>query len=239
MNAWNRWTWVILLVVLPLCFAAQQRAYGAGIASVAVSHSGKDPVGNSLSSAVSEAIRASAGFTLGQVDGAQFEISMVTIDPDVGTPNEGSWTVASIVFLARNGGGSKDLKARSEYPLFLTGMVLRVGKYKLDEAATRILRGLEAEIAKFKGSPAPSKAEAPAKRIAPAKDLPPPKEETPPEQKEPPGGATPTEEVKPADGVVGGPGDSRSGAKMDIRATTDHVPDSPEGSLSIDEKSGP
>jgi hypothetical protein len=121
---------------LILCVVSMP-SWAAGIATVAVDHTGSDPVGQSLKAAVRDAIRGSEKFTLGETGKAPFEISLVTIDPESGTDNAGSWTVAAIVFLAREARGAEDSGGRPGYPLFRTGVVYRVGEYKIDEAARR------------------------------------------------------------------------------------------------------
>jgi hypothetical protein len=208
MRTARRWGWAIGFLAIQVCLASQLPAQREGITSVAVAHSGTDPVGKSLCSAVRDAIRGSTGYTVGQEGKAQFEISLVTMDPDSDTANKGNWTVVAIVFLAPSASNCKESNPRSGYPIFLSGLVLRVGRYKIDEGAQRIVASLEKEIRQFRqdGKPAkeqaPAKGREPAKVEAPAQEVAPREEMVPTKEMEPLKEMAPVGETAPESGPV-------------------------------------
>ena len=133
--------------VLLLC----AHGFVAAKAPVFVQHSGTDPVGERLSFAVREAIRASSGYELASQSAKSiYRINIVTIDPEHGAL-AGHATIASIAFTMKNTNPFRDHDPQTWYPIFLSSQVLIAGSRVIEEQAKSILAGLDADVVQLAG----------------------------------------------------------------------------------------
>lgn len=133
------------------CLLMAQSAFAAGEAShsVAVRHVGEDNLGNQLTYAIREQIRASRGFTL--IDGptAEYRISLVTLEPESDQERKGHRTIVSYTFSAKNTNEYRDGSPQTWYSLYITSGISIVGAKKIAEQATDILAALDESVRDF------------------------------------------------------------------------------------------
>lgn len=124
--------------------------------NVYVDHTGSDPVGQRLTFALREAVRASRGYELASAGLSFVHVSLVTLDPDSSTSLVGNSTVVSVVITMQNPGwmevGNQRKGSTTWYPFFLTSKLVVVGSNRVDESARGILATLDAAVVEFRAA---------------------------------------------------------------------------------------
>ena len=131
---------VVLSAAVPLlpALAQNQRL------RVSVSHSGSDVVGQQLAYAVREAVRASQAFRLVPSEEAEYQIRLLTQDPDRSdTAAGGQRTIVAITYVMVNTASYRKEEPATWYPLLLNTSIARAGGQRIDDVARSAVATLD------------------------------------------------------------------------------------------------
>jgi hypothetical protein len=141
----------ILLATLLALFAVIALGQDAKV-PVSISHSGDDNIGKRLAFSLREAVRSSSGYKLVGSDEADFEVNLITLDPERSPQASGSWTVASASIVMANFHPYKEGNPQTWYPIYMTSVVMTVGGQRTEEQAKSILASLDEAIEKYRSA---------------------------------------------------------------------------------------
>lgn len=112
--------------------------------TVNVYHAGSDSIGQQLAFSVREALRASQGFRLASADDAQFQIRILTQDPDKNEQSGGGdRTMAAITYLMNNTLPYRKDNPMTWHSMLITTSITMTGRRRIDDTARNILATLD------------------------------------------------------------------------------------------------
>ena len=145
------WLRLILLSFLCACTSTFSSVANAQKVRVDVYHSGTDAIGLQVAHAIREAVRGSQAFQLASTENeAEFQIRLLTQDPDRNDGSGGDRTILALSYVMMNPANYKKDDPATWYNFFLSSSIARAGSRRVDEAARSAIATLDKLVEEHK-----------------------------------------------------------------------------------------